>query len=311
MAIKQSLAIIYFLILICFYALILRRKLIIVCDKYGRLANRLFLYAQLIEFAHQSNRELWAPGFHDYAKLFETTKKKRFFTFSSKKDYTPNPFSALQSFYAFDKISKINEKLGNKRLLQNFHNYLSNDINPFKKMSTIPTSCILFKGFIFHQHFLDLKNSLPNIKKLFKPASQFEKEINDPINRLRKKADVVIGVLIRQTDYRQWNEGKCFFTSIEYAQILSRLKISFQGQRLSFFIATDEEQNDMLFKSYDCIIRVGFPVQNLYSLAQCDLLIGPSSSYIAWSAAYSGIPLHTIQTAEDSPSKASFTLNYS
>ena len=43
------------------------------------------------------------------------------------------------------------------------------------------------------------------------------------------------------------------------------------------------------------MIRVGYPVENLYSLSKCDFLVGPPSSYIGWSAFYANKPLLTIE----------------
>ena len=43
------------------------------------------------------------------------------------------------------------------------------------------------------------------------------------------------------------------------------------------------------------MIRVGYPVENLYSLSKCDFLVGPPSSYIGWSAFYGNKPLLTIE----------------
>ena len=166
-------------------------------------------------------------------------------------------------------------------------------------------------GFIFQQHFLGLEYAYPTIKKMFKPSSQYNVLIDEPVRKLRSSSDIVAGVLIRQTDYREWNEGKCFFTSSQYAKILIGLKESFRHQNLSFFIATDEQQNLSTFKNLNSIIRVGFPIENLYSLARCDFLIGPSSSYIGWAALYGQLSLFTIQSPDDSPTVNDFNLKKS
>ena len=308
---ERFLALFYFFLLIIFHILILRKKLIIVCDKYGRMGNRLFLFTQLIEFSYQNGHELWLPGFHDYKKFFESTKDKKFIRFPLGRINIPNPFSEISTFNAFNQISKLLKKLGNNRLFQNINSYSQTDNDPFKRINSASAKCILFNGFIFHQHFLCLKHAYPTIKKMFKPSSQYNKLIEEPVRKLRASSDIVVGVLIRQTDYREWNEGKCFFTSSQYANILLGLEASFGDQNLSFFIATDEQQELSTFKSLNSIIRVGFPVENLYSLARCDILIGPSSSYIGWAALYGKLSLFTIQSPDDSPTVNDFNLKKS
>ena len=47
--------------------------MIILSNKYGRLANRLFMYAKFIAFAAHYNVEIHNLAFHDYSHLFEGT----------------------------------------------------------------------------------------------------------------------------------------------------------------------------------------------------------------------------------------------
>ena len=308
---ERVLALSYFFLLIIFHILILRKKLIIVCDKYGRMGNRLFLFTQLIEFSYQNGHEIWLPGFHDYKQFFESTKDMKFIRFPLGRINIPNPFSETSTFNAFNQIYYILKKIGKNRLFKNINSYSPTDNDPFERISSESAKCILFNGFIFHQYFLGLEHSYPTIKKMFKPSSQYNELIEEPVRNLRSSSDIVVGVLIRQTDYRQWNEGKCFFTSSQYARILTRLKKSFRDQNLSFFIATDEQQDLSTFKSLNSIIRVGFPIENLYALARCDILIGPSSSYIGWAALYGELSLFTIQSPDDSPKVNDFNLKKS
>lgn len=290
------------------YTILKRKKLIIVCDKYGRLGNRLFLFSQLIEYSFRLDREVWMPGFHEYHNFFESTLGKKFYRFPLGSPSIPNPFSGVSTYDAFNRISQIFSPRDSNKFFQKLSIFDSSSKNPFETIKSSPAMVVLFNGFIFHDHFLDLENSFVSIQKMFKPANQYMSLITEPIQSLRSSSDIVVGVLIRQTDYREWNDGKCFFTSLEYAKIIRRVQESFATQNLSFFIATDEEQEIHIFKELNTTIRVGFPIENLYSLAKCDFLIGPSSSYIAWAALYGKVPLFTIQSPDDCPQRNDFKL---
>ena len=76
--------------------------------------------------------------------------------------------------------------------------------------------------------------------------------------------------------------------------------------KVGFFIATDEDQPSELFDQISCIIRVGYPLENLYSLTMCDYLIGPPSSYISWASIYSGKQLYSLKGSKDRPTKLDF-----
>ena len=305
----ELLVAIYFFLILIFQIFILRKKLIIVCDKYGRLGNRLFLISQFIEYSERTGFEIWVPGFHDYQKYFKRTKELRFLRFPLNKTPIPNPFSGTSTFNAFNKILNIYSFFGSNNFLHKLSFYNADEGNPFSVIDSSPSKSVLFTGFIFHEHFLEIKSAFKLIQKTFEPASCYAKKIEDPIIQLRARSELVIGVLIRQTDYRKWNDGKCFFTSSEYVRILKRLKVSFQNTNLSFFIATDEEQDPLTFEGLETIIRVGHPIENLYSLAMCDILIGPSSSYIGWASLYGKLPLFTIQSPDDFPKKSNFNFN--
>ena len=72
------------------------------------------------------------------------------------------------------------------------------------------------------------------------------------------------------------------------------MKEKIKKLKIGFFIATDEDQYVNDSYDIDCLIRVGHPIENLYSLSLCDFLIGPPSSYISWASLYGKRPLYTI-----------------
>ena len=131
--------------------------------------------------------------------------------------------------------------------------YLSNKIfeadfikEPFKH--------VYIENFFSEEHFDEILNSqeicAPDasndkelidglIQKGFKPIEfpgcttdldKYIDEINAPIKNLKSRNDLVCGVLVRQTDYRSWNDGKYFYTSKQYAELLHSLNNSFKNK---------------------------------------------------------------------------------
>ena len=306
--IKKIFLFIYIIFVLILRSICFRKKLIIVCDQYGRLGNRLHLFAQLITFAKKNNYVVWMPGFYDYWHFFpelddRPTFASRFYPFSN---FTPEDV-----FYTFNFIFRKASQLRENPLFRSLNFSDSNDGNPWNNIGDSKSRVILFSGFVFHEYMLDCSSAISEINSFFRPASKYIDEIKAPIEILKSRNDLVCGVLVRQTDYRSWNDGKYFYTSKQYARILTRLKESFRDQNLSFFIATDEQQDLSNFRSLNSIIRVGFPIENLYALARCDILIGPSSSYIGWAALYGELSLFTIQSPDDSPKVNDFNLKKS
>ena len=294
--IKKIFLFIYIIFVLILRSICFRKKLIIVCDQYGRLGNRLHLFAQLITFAKKNNYVVWMPGFYDYWHFFpeldhRPTFASRFYPFSN---FTPEDV-----FYTFNFIFRKASQLRENPLFRSLNFSDSNDGNPWNNIGDSKSRVILFSGFVFHEYMLDCSSAISKINILFRPTSKYINEINAPIENLKSRNDLVCGVLVRQTDYRSWNDGKYFYTSKQYANFLCSIRNSFSNKTIGFFIATDEEQDEMIFGDLDCIIRVGYPLENLYSLSLCDFLVGPPSSYIGWSSLYGKSALITITSPNE------------
>jgi len=289
---KKSLILTYILIVLLIRILCFRKKLIIVCDQYGRLGNRLHLFAQLIKFANKNNLAVWMPSFYDYWHFFPNLDQRP--TYNCTFYPFTNFISAENIFFTFNFIFKRVNKFKSNRFFcsLSFH-YISNG-NPWQIIKESNSLITFFGGFVFHEFMLNCDSILTDIKDIFRPAYKYDYDIHKPIMNLRSRNDLVCGVLVRQTDYRSWNDGKYFYTSKQYSIFLDNLKCSFKNRKIGFFIATDEAQDEKLYGDLDCIIRVGYPLENLYTLSLCDFLIGPPSSYIGWSAFISNKTLRTL-----------------
>lgn len=296
---KKSLILTYIFLVLLIRILCFKKKLIIVCDQYGRLGNRLHLFAQLITYANKKNLEVWMPGFYDYWHFFPNLEQCP--TYNCKLYPFTNFMSAENIFFTFNFISKRASKFKNNRFFRSLSFYDILDGNPWETINKSNSKVTFFEGFVFHKFMLNCDSILTDINDIFRPAYKYEYDIHQPVRHLKSRNDLICGVLVRQTDYRTWNEGKFFYTSRQYAEFLNKLKNSFENKNIGFFIATDEVQDEKVFTEIDCIIRVGHPLENLYTLSLCDFLVGPPSSYIGWSAFISSKTLHTLLPNAQSP----------
>ena len=243
------------------------------------------------------------PGFYDYWHFFPELDHHP--TFASR-FYPYSMFAPEDVFYTFNFIFQKTSQFRENPLFCCLAFSDSNDGNPWNKIGRSKSRVILFSGFIFHEYMLDCSSAISEINSFFRPASKYIDEINAPIENLKSRNDLVCGVLVRQTDYRSWNDGKYFYTSKQYANFLSSLRNSFTNKKIGFFIATDEKQDEKIYTEIDCIVRVGYPLENLYSLSLCNILIGPPSSYIGWASLVSETPLISITDISSIPSPIDF-----
>ncbi|MCC5830289.1 MAG: hypothetical protein JJU36_12660, partial [Phycisphaeraceae bacterium] len=84
------------------------------------------------------------------------------------------------------------------------------------------------------------------IRSYLQPASRFARIADPWIADLRQRHDRLVGLLIRQTDYRVWNAGRYFGTGEQYRRIAQGIVQRF-GPDVGIVVACDEPQPDGLF----------------------------------------------------------------
>ncbi len=119
------------------------------------------------------------------------------------------------------------------------------------------------------------------------------------IQDLRQNYDFLIGVAIRQGDYR--SPGKVFqrflFESDQYAAWMRQATVAFAERgRVGFVLTADEPQNQALFGSnvhFSTGIAggQGHYLESLVELALCDVLMTSATTFAGWAAFWGNIPL--------------------
>jgi hypothetical protein len=106
----------------------------------------------------------------------------------------------------------------------------------------------------------------------------------------RRRGAVLVGVLIRQTDYKRWEEGRYFFTYAMYAEIMRELA---GEENVQFLVTSDSPLDLALFQGLDVILATGRAgaeghfMESFFELSLCDIILSPPSS-VALMAAYVG-----------------------
>ena len=79
------------------------------------------------------------------------------------------------------------------------------------------------RGFIFDNAQPDIAEEHPFIHHYFRPRKKkYVHSIENPISELRKKNDVVLGVVIRHGDFKTWRKGEFYFETSEYVRLMDR-----------------------------------------------------------------------------------------
>jgi hypothetical protein len=129
---------------------------------------------------------------------------------------------------------------------------------------------------------------------------QYEAIVRRFIDNLRSQYDFLIGVAIRQGDYRSAGEiyKNFLFESDQYVRWIQQARDVFAHKgRVGFVLTADEPQNIEKFAGLNVHFATGIAggsghfIESLMELALCDLLITSATTFGGWAAFLGNIPI--------------------
>ena len=111
------------------------------------------------------------------------------------------------------------------------------------------------------------------------------------INEAKKKYDLLLGVHIRQNDYKSFYDGKFYLKPDQYLQSVEHFKsLHPHSQRIGVVICSDDrEALKKIQKGHpDYLYPKGTIAQDMYALSKCDYVIGPKATTMSTWASFIG-----------------------
>ena len=283
-------------------------KLFIISGRCGRMANRIILFAHFIALAEEQGHRVANPTFHSYSRFFEATRDDIYCRYPravrrSWWDVIPGAGNAIRGTRLFFRLARA-FGLWNER-----HPMLGKGVftlreTPGQKMTVLDgpevqarirdARVIFVNGWNFRATGL-VQRHAEKLRSYFKPIAGIEQAGHAAVERIRRQADVVVGVHIRHGDYRAWQGGKCFFPASQYADWMKQLAEQFPGRNVAFFVCSDEPRNEQEFPGLRVGLGAGSAVGDLCALARCDYIFGPLSTFSMWASFYGNKPLFLIR----------------
>ncbi|HBV65827.1 MAG TPA: hypothetical protein DEF45_22720 [Rhodopirellula sp.] len=279
--------------------------MIIIARNYGQLGNRLFLYGHLIAAAEEYGVELANPSFVEYAPLFPATASNlwcRYPNFPADKISPP----AWQRKTLAKAI-----QLGTKALsVTGLRHY------PFHLISIRgEESCdlageefasaargqrhVLTSGWLFRSEHL-FKKHASVVRRHFALPETNRRSVDRLIARLRKDADTVVGIHIRHGDYATFMDGRYFYSLEQYASMMRRIVDQLPNQRVKFLVCSNAACGPDVFDGLEVTQGTGHITEDMYALAETDMMFGPPSTYTGWASFYGERPVTFLETADQS-----------
>ncbi len=278
--------------------------MIIIARRYGQLGNRLKLAAHLMAAAREHGVGFAHPTFVQYAHFFKGTAHNLWCRFPTREN--PRYLTwhwqrrALESF-----IPRMENIFWQTRLrtypfqIYRLPDGQTCDLSGEEFRTMVQSRRVtLVSGWGYRSDALLHKHG-DAIRRHFRPIDPHQKQVELLTAKLRKESDLVVGIHIRHGDFATWGDGKYFYSMGEYANAMREVKNQFSNKKIAFLVCTNGQFTPNDFKDLRVHLGTGHLVEDMYSLAQTDFIIGsPRSTFSQWSSFYGQKPLVEMTSAD-------------
>lgn len=264
--------------------------MIINLSKPGRLGNQLFLYAHLLAFSRQTNQTLINPAFQ-YSTLFQGTASKSL-------------VHTQPSFKFFASLNSLISRLPHQSYFQSISLKSGEQFNldsPSANKKLSPSKISFTQGWLFRGPKC-LKKHSTYIRNFF----QLTPNLNQKLGTLLpvQNSKQLIGIHARRGDYRNFQQGKYFYSWSAYQSIIYNLRKLFP--RAQIVLVSDEPIPNQISNTKYIHTPKSSPVIDMYALAHCNYILGPPSTFSMWASFIGQKPLFMLETPKSPRSKKQF-----
>lgn len=262
--------------------------MVVTYKRFGRLGNRLFLFAHLIAFAERYGKALYFPAFNEFRAsfpYFDDPLCPYIPVHAPEKEARRHPGKLFHVKALLSLIPKV--RFWDDRDIV----FDGEDEQDPRVRQMVDNECILFEGWKFRSHHT-ISSILPTLRTIFRPQEDINTSIEARLKTARSQSDVVVGIHLRWEDYR----GTPFFFPLEvYLSNMKDISALFEPLKVSFLITSPEKLISSNFPENYILCSGGTAVHDMYTLAHCDYIMGPPSTFSGWASFYGGKPLFAMR----------------
>ncbi len=276
------------------------KKAVIIEHGGGELANQLWNYASIYAYTLETGLKLENPSFYEYGSMFRIPHGfiEDMLLYSPFRSYRGRRDAFLP------KLWRNFYKLYSKAVISTHASEVISSVNSNNDVYYLPPTKphtqelkerevlgkIYFSGWLFRNP-QGLEKHREAIVEYFKPIEKIELEIEDFLKDARTFKHVV-GVHIRQGDYKKFKDGKYWIEQTRVREIMDEyLKFSGKSKdEVCFVIASDGVIRPELFTGLNIQISFLSAIHDLFMLSKTNIILGSDSSFSDFAAYYGNIP---------------------
>jgi len=276
---------------------------IIISGGYGRTCNQLFQITRWIPAAISLGAPLYFPSFRRYAKLFAGTHDAGMPRYP--RGAPPLPCSTAMIAWLLSGVNRVSPGMLSAclRLAGRLPGNVMFELDDSGRDGLTTTAMVVKQERIAEGRTLWIKGWLYRdpegvrtheaaIREFFAPIPPVAKRIASFIEMARHGREVLVGVHLRRGDYRKWDDGKYYYDDATFCRVMRQIEAALPHRSVRFLLVSNESIDRSKYAAFDVVVGLGNSVGDLYSLAGCDYIIGPPSTYTSWASWYEGVPLY-------------------
>lgn len=246
-------------------------EIIIILEKYGGYCNRLFQSLHYHAYAIEHSQIFLNPSMLGLLRF--------------DNDY----------FYLFDKFRNTILFLLAKIIKMIFKNNEINLLIGKKYRIKIESGWVFRADDLTEKHYQVLKKNYQFKNYEGKKKAKYIKSF---LKKEKEKGKFLVGFHLRKGDYKYWNKGRFFFDDNFYIEAIFKIKKSLIKENKDPYIIGVSDEKINLINGIDFYIK-GAWKDDQWALQNCDLIIGPPSTFTMWASFISEIPLIQLNSIDD------------
>lgn len=281
----------------------MNRKTIIIQHNGDELGSQLWNYASIYAYCLERKSECINYSFFEFTEFYPHLQPKNLFVklffflpFAHFKGRKSNLYT--QSFRFFYKIFVNIIRFAKKKSLLRLGvtvKYKIFNLPPTeesKEINALEKKKVMYLDGHLFRNPIGMEKYRRDILRHFAPNQYIQDEVSKRLVSFREKYETVIGVHIRQSDYRSFKRGK-FFVDVGHMRTFVDefiAKFNIDTKTTCFYITSDSPIETSFFKGLNYIAESDNPAVELYTLSGTDVIIGSDSHFGSFASYYGNIP---------------------
>jgi hypothetical protein len=272
--------------------------MVVIAKRVGRLANRLLLFSHFMGAALEHGFTVLNPAFGpEHSRYFPAIDRDLLARYPPGRALPPFPGGRRLTYMlarTADDLLNLLQRRGADVGLVRLRRSERLDLNSPAFLDVVHRHRIVLVHDWFFRNADNVERHREAIRRHLTPWERHLAAGRRAVERARRHGGLVLGVHVRRADYWKFKGGRFYYSPAQYRQLMEAAAAAYGSVDVSYLVCSDEPLPGRLRSGLDVTPGPGNEIEDLYALAQCDLLLGPPSTYSRWASFWGDVPLYVV-----------------